>query len=395
VSFFVYTTSRLGNQDSVLLLASTVSLYYLNEALATQKTRHYICACLAAAAAPLVKTSAAYVPLAVGAVLLYKFLFDRTSVRWRGVAAGISASILCLAAATAIWFWPHRDYLAFIWCAEIVSRGSHNISFLPATLNLVGMLLSTLPIITLFGTSAFVLRLGRALSSPRSLSNLDLTMMCWLAAACVPLIYSGTQYPRWLMWLMTPLGVLALDHWTETWAPKSGRSRTIQWAVFLCACLLFNYPMYRRYFANQSFYWKSLIPKMEELAGTNVVSGEIFQNLTYSRKLNIVSDYLHNASGSPATCEAINAAFDPGKQPKYIGVHVGLDPASLDESLRTWYAACPEWKSQYQPCMLVRRIDYRGEVVAIVCRTNQPFAEFVPVISPQFNPPHAYQIEPR
>ena len=153
-------------------------------------------------------------------------------------------------------------------------------------------------------------------------------------------------------------------------------------SVFVLGTVAWNWPFYSAYYRSMSFHMYRLIPVVEQMVGTNVISGSGLQDLTFSAKLNIVWNFEH--TDRTQDCEEIRVTYPtPDKTPQYIGWHVGDDPSQFNDKLHAWYAICPEWKKQYQPFILNQRIDYGGACDVWLVRTNVPLSGKLRVITPQ------------
>lgn len=380
VSFFAYSHSRCGIQDPVLMFFSALTAYWFCEALETNKSRHYVFAFLSALAVPLTKTSGVFIYGMIGGCLLYKWIFAPTTVNWKGVVTGLVASGMVLLLVFLFWFLPHWDYLVFFYKQEVVSKQTQAI--MPSIKRLIFATVDLAPFITLLCLAAVFRIADRLLKEPQRCDNLDLVLFFWLISAYMPLVYASVWFPRWMMWMLLPLGMLGIRELTRLCAEHRADLRQAFVGCFLIGTLVGNWSFYSSYFRTMSFHLYILTPFVERMVGTNIVSGSGL-TLPYSDKLNIVYNYEYTKRNQD--CAEIQQAYPPGKTPQYIGWHVGNNPSKFQEKMQAWYAACPEWKQQYQPFMINQRIDFDGVYDIWLIRTNTPISGPLKVISPQYD----------
>ncbi len=384
VSFFTFCHSRYGINDPVVMFFSALTVYWFYRALETNRAVHYVVAFLSALAVPLTKTSGVFIYGMIGGCLLYKAFADRKAVNWKGVAAGVAASGSVLLLVFLFWFRPHWDELVFLFNKEVAARPTPNV--LASINRLILNTVDLAPFVTAMG-AAFVIRFfDRFLRKPRQCDNLDLILLSWLASVCVLLGCSKSWYPRWMMWLVLPLGMTGLRELARLTTRQRTGIQTALVSVFILGVVAGNWSFYSIYYRTMSFHLYRLIPYVEKMVGTNVISGSGLQDLTYSAKLNIVFNYEHTDRNQD--CDEIRATYPTAdKTPQYIGWHVGNDSSTFREKLQDWYAACREWKHQYQPFLLNQRIDFVDTCDIWLVRTNVPLSGKLAVITPRSDLP--------
>ncbi|MGD1020853.1 MAG: glycosyltransferase family 39 protein [Verrucomicrobiia bacterium] len=380
VSFFSFCHSRYGIQDPVMMFFSALTVYWFYRALETNRAGHYVVAFLSALAVPLTKTSGVFIYGMIGCCLLYKALTDRKAVNWKGVGVGAAASGVAFLLVVLFWFRPHWDEFVFLWGKEVAAKETPRV--LDSIRRLIYTTVDLAPFITALCV-AFVIRfLDRFLSKPRQCDNLDLILLSWLACAYAPMAYSVLWFPRWMMWIFLPLGIIGLRELAWLTARQGTGIQKALVGVSILGMVAGNWSFYTDYYRTMSFHMYRLVPFVEQMVGTNVVSGSGLQDLTYSSKLNIVWNYEHTDRSQD--CDEIRETYlTPDKTPQYLGWHVSNDPSKFEEKLRAWYAVCPEWKKQYQPFMLNQRIDYAGACDIWLVRTNAPLGGQLRVITPR------------
>jgi 4-amino-4-deoxy-L-arabinose transferase-like glycosyltransferase len=125
--YFFFVHSRLGNQEPVLMLFSTMTAYWLYRSLETNKVSHYMTTFLLALTVPLIKTSGVFIYGVIGGCLLYKALTDRKSVNWKGVLVGAVTSGAVLLLAYLFWFRPNWTYLVYLYNQEVAAKRTANV----------------------------------------------------------------------------------------------------------------------------------------------------------------------------------------------------------------------------------------------------------------------------
>ncbi|MGD0061330.1 MAG: glycosyltransferase family 39 protein [Verrucomicrobiia bacterium] len=379
-SFFTFCHSRYGIHEPVLMFFSALTVYWFYRALETNRAVHYVIAFLSALTVPLTKTSGVFIYGMIGCCLLYKTLADRKAVNWKGAMVGAAVSGAVLTLVVFFWFLPHWDEFVFLYNQEVVAKQSPQV--LAAMKRLVFATMNLAPLIAPLCV-AFVIRfLVRFLSKPRQCDNLDLILLSWLVSAYVPMVFSELWFLRWMMWIFLPLGTIGLRELARFATRLQKGPQGVVVGLFILSMAAGNWTLYSEYYRSMSFHMCWLVPFVEQMVGTNVVSGSGLQDLTYSGKLNIVSNYEHTDRNQD--CDEIRVTYPTAdKTPQYIGWHVGNDSSKFDEKLRAWYATCPEWKKQYQPFMLSKRIDYNGSCDIWLVRTNAPLSRDLPIITPR------------
>jgi 4-amino-4-deoxy-L-arabinose transferase-like glycosyltransferase len=378
VGFLFFVSSRLGNQDPVLMLFSTMTAYWLYQSLETNRVSHYVATFLLALTVPFIKTSGVFIYGMIGGCLLYKALTDRKSVVWSKVLFGVVSSGVVLLLAYLFWFRPNWNYLVFLFDKEVVAKRAPSV--LVSAKHLVSTTFAFAPFVAALSVASVLRFVDGFLRKPRQCDNLDVILFCWLVSACAPLAYSSLWFPRWMLWFMMPLGVLGIREFTRIVDGQRAAVRRTLVAVFIVGTIARSWPFYSEYYRTMTFYVPKLISFVEQMAGTNVISGAGLSELDYSPTLNILWDY----EFEDQTCEEIQKAYPtPDKTPQFIGVNVNNDPSKFQENLRAWYATCPEWKTQYQPFMVSQRIDYNGICDIWMIRTNVQLSGNFPVIGPK------------
>jgi uncharacterized protein YggT (Ycf19 family) len=387
VSFFTFCHSRYGIHEPVLMFLSALTIYWFYRALETNRPVHYVVAFLSALTVPLTKTSGVFIYGVFGCCLLYKMLVDRKAVNWKGVMVGVAVSIVVLTLVVLFWFLPHRAEFAFVYNQEVAAKLTGQL-FAPLKA-LISAMVDLAPLVTALCV-AFVIRfLVGFVRNPRRCDNLDLILLSWLVSACLPMVFSGLWFVRWMMWIVLPLGTIGLRELARFTIKQQTGPQVAIVSLFILGTAAGNWPLYSKYYRTMSFHLYQLVPYVERMAGTNVVSGSGLQDLTYSAKLNIVWNYQRAERNQD--CDEIRAAYPTAdKMPQFIGWHLGKDSSKFDEELRAWYAACPEWKKQYQPFMFHQRIDYNGAWDIWLVRTNAPLGRPLPIISPPWFKRAAY-----
>jgi hypothetical protein len=177
------------------------------------------------------------------------------------------------------------------------------------------------------------------------------------------------------------LGVIGIRELARIADSQQARVRRALVGIFIVGTIIGNWSFYSVYYHTMNFHIPRLVAIVEQMAGTNVISGSGLQDLDYSPKLNIVWNF--ELTDRAQDCEEIRKAYPtPDKTPQFIGWGVSNDPSKFDEGLRPWYAACPEWKKQYQVHMMSQRIDYNGAVDVWMVRTNVQLTGTIPLIQP-------------
>ena len=181
------------------------------------------------------------------------------------------------------------------------------------------------------------------------------------------------------MWFVMPLCVIGIRELARIADGQLPRVRRALVGVFIAGTILGNWSFYSVYYRTMTFHIPRLMAIVEQMAGTNVISGSGLQDLDYSPKLNIVWNF--EFTDRTQDCQEIHEAYPtPDKTPQFIGWNVGNDSAKGDENLQAWYAVCPEWKKQYQVRMMSQRIDYHGPVDVWMVRTNVQLTSTIPLI---------------
>ncbi len=365
ISYFMFVNSRMGVRDPVLMLFSTLTAYALYRSLETNHTWQYIAVFLLALACPLVKTSGVFIYSMVGGVLLYKALTDRPGVNWKGVFIGLATSLVVLLLIYLFWFRPHWIYLMAVYNNEVAPR--HAESLAASAQRLLFTTLDISPLIAALFVVALT-RLGEEfLDRPKEPRNLEVIMLCWMAGVCAVLIRSDRWFPRWNLWFIIPFCVLALREFARI---TLRQKKAVQWCLvgaFVVGVAVSNWNLYREYYETMTFHIQYMTLVVEKMAGTNVISGSGLEELVYSPTLNIVS----RSEIDDRNCDDVTLAYPrPEMTPTFLGFHMGNDQSKFEQKLQAWYAACPEWKHQYQPYALNQRIDYGGACDLWMIRTN-------------------------
>jgi 4-amino-4-deoxy-L-arabinose transferase-like glycosyltransferase len=379
VSFFTFCHSRYGTHEPVVMFFSALTVYWFYRALETNTTIHYVVAFLSALTLPLTKTPGLFIYGMIGCCLLYKMLTDREAVNWKGVMAGVIASGAVFILVVLFWFLPHWDEFVFLFNREAAAKLT--LQVLQPIEGLMSHTLHLAPFITVLCLVFLVRFLFCLVRKPRQQDNLDVILLAWLGSACVPIIFSQIWFLRWLMWIFLPLGAIGVRELARVTARYEPGPQMLIVGVFILGMTASNWPLYSLYYRTMTFRMYQLVPIVEQMVGTNVVSGSGLQDLTYSAKLNIVSDYEYTDRNQD--CDEIRRAYPTtDKTPQYIGWLVGNDSSQFDQRLSVWYAACPEWKKQYQPLALSQRIDWNSSWDVWLVRTNTPLSGKPSVITP-------------
>ena len=333
--------------------------------LETNHTWQYIAVFLLALACPLVNTSGVFIYSMVGGVLLYKALTDRPGVNWKGVFIGLATSLVVLLLIYLFWFRPHWIYLMAVYNNEVAQR--HAESLAASAQRLLFTTLDISPLIAALFVVALT-RLGEEfLDRPKEPRNLEVIMLCWMAGVCAVLIRSDRWFPRWNLWFIIPFCVLALREFARI---TLRQKKAVQWCLvgaFVVGVAVSNWNLYREYYETMTFHIQYMTLVVEKMAGTNVISGSGLEELVYSPTLNIVS----RSEIDDRNCDNVTLAYPrPEMTPTFLGFHMGNDQSKFEQKLQAWYAACPEWKHQYQPYALNQRIDYGGACDLWMIRTN-------------------------
>lgn len=385
VSYFFFTHSRLGIHEPVLVFFVALTLYMLYQAFESRRTSLYVWAFVCAFTVPLIKTSGVFVYGVLGICLLYKLIFDRENVNLKGVIAGVVISVALWFLLWLFWFRPHWDDFTWQWAMHINPATP---SFLGSIQQLAFRLLFMAPFLFLMCAVRGVVLVNDALTEPRQCDSLELILFSWVICACAPLIYGSLWFPRWMMWMMLPLAVIAIRQFVNlATSPRQNphRQRWVQISsviVFIVGIAAGNFPEYRAYYRTIDFSMERMAKATESLVGTNLVTGIGWSGL--SPKVNFYFDRtILPTSKGPPCCDDIRRAFPTeAKTPRFIGCNVGGDPSKFGERVNAWRAICPEWTSQYQPFAIYRRIDYGGIYEVWLVRTNQ-----APTSVRLFNPP--------
>jgi 4-amino-4-deoxy-L-arabinose transferase-like glycosyltransferase len=363
VSYYYFSHARMGTHEAMVMFFSAITLAFLYYAFETRRAIYYLLSFLSMLCVPMIKTSGVFIFGTVGFCILYKAIFDRDSLNSRAILYSTLVCMIIVTMVTALWLYPHFAEVSEFYVREVIAKKSVNLfGSAKSTLQLI---YSVDPFLLIMGVLGFIGFVFNLLKNHKETNSLEIILFSWLIGGAIPLLYSFYQPPRYLMWLILPLTIIATREFVKMvnlshiYVFRRHYVPNALLVGFFLFVIISNFKYYYDYYKTIDFYIYNTSKEVEKIAGNQVVSGSGFSDFaSNSSIINHVSCF-HRCGFE--SCEEIKRAFpEESKVPKFLAIHIGGDENKFDGIIRRFYSQCFEWKKAYRVFKRFRRINPPG-----------------------------------